>query len=416
MDLIIGAGVTGLSYAAFCTHKDYLILEESNQIGGYCKTTIRNGYVWDYSGHFFHFQDEKLKEFIFDKMNKDDLLHIIKCTNIKYKDNTIDYPFQMNIHQLSKEELIDCLYDLFEKNQVDYSTFKEMLYCKFGKAISEKFLIPYNSKLYACDLDNLDKDAMGRFFPYAEKDDIIRNFKRKTNTSYNGTFVYPKGGAFEYIRSILSHVDESKIRTNCKVIQVDKENKFVVLESGEKLYYDNLISTIPFPQLLTTTSIEYDQTTYSWNKVLVFNIGFDKKGVDTTTHWSYFPENKYCFYRVGFYDNIMSADKMSLYVEIGYNKDEIIDSEYMFEKVVEDLKEAKIMDHNQTIVDYETIVMNPAYVHISSTSNNNVNSVKESLSRYSIYSIGRYGSWTYCSIEDNIKEAYLLTQILNIKK
>lgn len=38
-----------------------------------------------------------------------------------------------------------------------------MLYCKFGRSIAEKFLIPYNKKLYACDLDKLDKDAMGRF-------------------------------------------------------------------------------------------------------------------------------------------------------------------------------------------------------------------------------------------------------------
>ena len=30
-----------------------------------------------------------------------------------------------------------------------------------------------------------------------------------------------------------------------------------------------------------------------------------------------YPENKYCFYRVGFYDNIMCQDRMSLYVEIG---------------------------------------------------------------------------------------------------
>ena len=31
--------------------------------------------------------------------------------------------------------------------------------------------------------------------------------------------------------------------------------------------------------------------------------------------------------------------------------------------------------------------------------------IKKELAGYNIYSIGRYGSWTYCSIEDNIKEA-----------
>lgn len=76
----------------------------------------------------------------------------------------IDFPFQKNIHQLDKDEFIDCLYDLFITTGSDYSTFKQMLYAKFGKSIAEKFLIPYNEKLYACDLNRLDVDAMGRFF------------------------------------------------------------------------------------------------------------------------------------------------------------------------------------------------------------------------------------------------------------
>ena len=53
MDLIIGAGITGLSYALLKGDSDYLILETENEIGGYCRTTRRNGFVWDYSGHFF---------------------------------------------------------------------------------------------------------------------------------------------------------------------------------------------------------------------------------------------------------------------------------------------------------------------------------------------------------------------------
>lgn len=87
-----------------------------------------------------------------------------KNTKIKYKDRYVDYPFQKNIHQLPKEELLECLYDLFTTNTDAYTTFQEMLYAKFGKSIADKFLIPYNTKLYACNLDSLDKDAMGRFF------------------------------------------------------------------------------------------------------------------------------------------------------------------------------------------------------------------------------------------------------------
>lgn len=52
MDVIIGAEATGLSYASF-TNNDYCILEADSEIGGYCKTIKQDGFVWDYSGHFF---------------------------------------------------------------------------------------------------------------------------------------------------------------------------------------------------------------------------------------------------------------------------------------------------------------------------------------------------------------------------
>ena len=37
MDLIVGAGITGLSYAA-ATSNDYLVIEKEPEIGGYCRT------------------------------------------------------------------------------------------------------------------------------------------------------------------------------------------------------------------------------------------------------------------------------------------------------------------------------------------------------------------------------------------
>ena len=56
--LIIGGGITGLSLASFLNSKDYLVIEKEQSLGGYCKTTIKGDYVWDYSGHFFHFRNE----------------------------------------------------------------------------------------------------------------------------------------------------------------------------------------------------------------------------------------------------------------------------------------------------------------------------------------------------------------------
>ena len=64
----------------------------------------------------------------------------------------------------------------------------------------------------------------------------------------------------------------------------------------------------------------------------------------------------------------------------------------------------------QKLVDYETVLMNPAYVHINKKSMEAVERYKNLLAKNDIYSIGRYGSWTYCSIEDNIIEAQSLAK------
>lgn len=408
MDLIIGAGVTGLSYAAF-TDKDYLILEKENDVGGYCRTIKQDGFIWDYSGHFFHFQDKLIKDYVFNNLNKDEILNIVKETQIFHKNSFIDYPFQKNIHQLSKNELIDCLYDLFVNDVTSFSTFKEMLYAKFGKTIAELFLIPYNEKLYACDLNKLDTNAMGRFFPYADKVDIIRNFKGNANSSYNASFVYPKGGAIEYVNSILKNINTDKIAKEEKLLRIIPESHLAFTNKRE-IKYDNLISTMPLPELLRLSNVKFDESLYTSNKVLVFNIGFDKPGINKN-HWIYFADPDIVFYRVGMYNNIFGSDRLSVYVEIGLKEDANFNEQELLEKTIADLKKTGLTtDHN--MLSYCSVLMDPAYVHITGKMEIDRAEKMKLLSKNDIYSIGRYGAWYYCSIEDNIKEAKSLAEKL----
>ena len=414
MDIIIGGGISGLSYALFKHSDDYLVLEKEAELGGYCRTTKRNNFVWDYSGHFFHFQDADIKHLIMESLcRQGEVVDVQKCTSIKYGELLVDFPFQKNIHQLPKDEFIDCLVDLFAAKPTDYNSFKEMLYCKFGKSIAEKFLIPYNEKLYACDLNKLDKDAMGRFFPYAEKEQIVLNFREADNTSYNGSFSYPKGGAIQYVNEIVHQLKAGNIRTNCQVVSINLKEKQVVMQSGEVLSYNHLISTIPFPQLLKMAGVAYDEQCYSWNQVLVFNLGFDRPGPNNSSHWLYFPDKQYSFYRVGFYNNILGNRNSSLYVELGFNKDADINPSEYLGTVLHDLVRSGCISSSQVLQDYQAIVMNPAYVHITEDSLKDVADKKAMLEQFGVYSIGRYGSWTYCSIEDNVKEARALAQQLN---
>ena len=54
--------------------------------------------------------------------------------------------------------------------------------------------------------------------------------------------------------------------------------------------------------------------------------------------------------------------------------------------------------------------MDPAYVHITRACLAEHERLSRILRANGVYSIGRYGGWTYCSIEDNIVEARALAR------
>ena len=409
--LIVGAGISGLATAAALGERDYLVLEADRAIGGYCKTVKQDGFVWDYSGHFFHFKHPDIEAWLRARMPGQKILTVEKKSFIAYKGRSVDFPFQKNIHQLPQDEFIDCLHDLYFAQHPDgpaapeAQSFKEMLYARFGRSIAEKFLIPYNEKLYACDLGALDRDAMGRFFPHANLTDIVRNMKAPDNASYNSAFTYPEGGAIEYVNALASAVRPEAIALEEALVSVDLAAR-VARTTKREIRFERLVSSAPFNRLAALCDVAHDPAVFTWNKVLVFNLGFDRKG-PRDVHWTYFPDRATSFYRVGFYDNIFDTDRLSLYVELGYPRDATVDAEAMLPRVLADLAREGVTDGHQ-LVSKHSVVMDPAYVHITRGSMAAHKRLSAELRAHGVYAIGRYGGWTYCSIEDNIVEARAL--------
>lgn len=409
--LIIGAGISGLTFANYIKD-NYVILEKENEVGGYCRTIRKGDFIWDYAGHFFHFKTEEFKKIFMDKVDKNDIIYKDKCTKILYKDRLIDYPFQTNIHQLEKQDFIDCLYDLFNKEEKEeYDNFLDMLYGKFGVSIVEKFLKPYNEKLYACDLQTLDKDAMGRFFPYADKMQIIGNMKKNRDESYNNKFLYPRNGAGSFMDILYDNLDKSKVKLGTTISQIDIENKIVTTIDGEKYEYEYLINTSPLNHFMKLLNKDDDeiQKELSYNKVLVFNLGFNKKSKFNKEHWIYLPDKNVNYYRIGFYDNILDTDKLSMYVEIGYDKNATVDVDEQLALTLKNLKSNNIIDNDTKLEEYVSIIMDPGYVHINGATDKKITELKKKLSDKKVYTIGRYGAWTYCSMEDCMIEAKKLS-------
>src|SRR5579859_852292 len=284
--LIVGAGATGLATAAALSERgdgDYLVLEADAEVGGWCKTVVKEGFVWDYSGHFFHFKHPEIEKWLVDRMPGQRIRVVDKKSFIAFGGRWVDFPFQKNIHQLPQQEFIECLFDLYfarssdvrRDTQAPEGNFKEMLYARFGRGICERFLIPYNEKLYACDLATLDKDAMGRFFPHADLTDIVRNMRHAENASYNAKFTYPEGGAIQYIGALMSAVRPGGVALSEKLVSVDLAGK-VARTSKREIRFEHLVSSAPFDKFIRVCGLASDEGTWAYNKVLVFNLGFDK--------------------------------------------------------------------------------------------------------------------------------------------
>jgi len=410
--LIVGAGISGLAFADRVRDDDYLVLEAAAEIGGYCKTVAQDGFVWDYSGHFFHFRHPEIERELAARMRDQRIVTVRKDSRIRFGDGYVDFPFQKNIHQLPREDFLACLVDLHFRDQAPAQNFREMLYARFGRGIAERFLVPYNEKLYATDLATLDAEAMGRFFPYADEDEIIRNFTAADNASYNATFTYPEGGAIQYVHALASELDPARIRTGEPVVAIDPRARRATTPKGE-IEFEYLISSAPFDKLLQLAKVDFDPSIYTANQVEIFNLGFDAKGPEDV-HWIYYPQRDLPFYRVGFYDNIMGTSRMSLYVEIGRPPEYELDPTRVDEtlsQVLDGLSRAGVTT-DQKLVSSHHVLLDPAYVHITRASRADVAHKQRILGSRGIYSLGRYGGWTYCAIEDNIVEARELAAAL----
>ena len=104
-----------------------------------------------------------------------------------------------------------------------------------------------------------------------------------------------------------------------------------------------------------------------------------------------------------------------MYFEIGYGKNDVITEEDVKEQLkltLDNLQKLGIIDEETKLEEHSTIVMDPAYVHINTETEKRIKEFKEGETKDKIYTIGRYGAWTYCSMEDCMIAAKKLAESL----
>ena len=162
------------------------------------------------------------------------LLSIDRRSRIYIRDRYVDFPFQFNIHQLPLADFVRCLNDMYkasEQGERSFSSFCEMVYSRYGRSLSEEFLIPYNEKLYSVSSDRLDPDAMGRFFPHIDLSALLDRItdaldgRSVESATYNARFCYHRDGARAYAAALASYIPTGVIQlcSECSAIDPNSE-------------------------------------------------------------------------------------------------------------------------------------------------------------------------------------------------
>ena len=415
--IINGMGLSGLAYYDACKRKDEIICIEKNiEIGGYTRTTRIDGFQFDYTGHFLHLKNKKHPSEI--GLNGDlfrnEWIQIKNKSGVYINGKICEAPYQYNFRQLGKKYSEKCINSFLKiKEDCKSSNLKEFYVNNFGEFMADSFFIPYNEKLLSTNLENLDPSQLGRFFPKLNRKLILEDNGKDDSLkrTYNSDFWYPKNGGIDLL---LRHFERPKKALFNKIKEIDTKNQKAILLDGSEISYERFINTINLKEFLglikdLPEEIRKLKDNLSSSSQYSVYLGL-KKTIEIFKKfaWLYIPDKKTNVYRIGnftFASKSMASfgEGMSLYVELSNNSlDPIMDAKkYMIEKFSIAQDDIAALAFNK---------LDPGYVHFKNNKIENVNKILSWLIENHIYSIGRYGKWTYLSMEDCILSAIQLAQ------
>ncbi len=413
--LIIGAGLSGLS-AAWHLPKKYKvrIVESSDKCGGLATTEEIDGFRFDQTGHLLHLHNVYIKRWLQKDLFHDELLKIDRISRVWSHNVYTKYPFQSNTFGLPIAVAEECLdgYLKILKNppKKKIRSFEDYIYHYFGHGFARHFMIPYNKKIWGAHPREMSAVWCDKFVPIPKKEEVLAGSKSAGHSElgYNASFYYPRRGIGELTEKLEENILQRglKIEFGKKLLRVDCSRKEVILDSGEKIKYDTLISTVPLKEFVWSL-FGVPAKIKNYNKLLVskslfyLNIAL-KCPLAQEFHWCYVPSPGVPFYRVGSYSNF-SADCApsgcsSLYVELsGRNFKQTV-----VPVALKHLQKMKIIKKKSDVLFVKPKFIRYAYVIYDHNYTRAVPALHKFLKKYEIFSIGRYGAWNYSSMEDGL--------------
>ena len=404
-NVILGAGIAGISAAYHLKQKgeNSVIFEKDNDWGGLCGFFEIDGFRFDRFVHFTFAKDEKIAE-LFAKSSP---LYAHPPVSYNYwRGCWLKHPAQNNLAPLPIEEkvkIIDSFVNRPRKDVAEISDYAEWLRVQYGDYFAENFPFAYTRKYWGVEAKQLETKWVGNRLHVSPLPEVLRGAfaEQQENFYYTKFMNYPKKGGF---RSIMNECRKGlDIRLNKKAVRIDTAAKQVEFADGTVENYDNLISSLPLPEIIKMISdvpenVQNAAKQLRWTCGYQVSLGFNRPDVAKYL-WFYIYDEDVPPARV-YSPNLKSPDNApegcsSLQAEIFFANDvKVVDKNIILQKTVEKLKEICQFNDSDVVVKdirfepYANIIFTPEIYESRKV-------VREWLQARGIKTIGRFGEWDY---------------------
>jgi protoporphyrinogen oxidase len=412
--VVVGAGPCGLACGRelrLLGHDDWVVYERAEEAGGHAGSVVDPaGFTWDQGGHvvFSHYGefDRILEETLGDDVHEHE-----RSSYVLVGDRWVPYPFQNNLRHLAPEDAYRCLAGLIDAPGADGgASFGEWIDGTFGQGITELFMRPYNTKVWAVEPERMSATWIAERVSVVDHRRALRNVLLGLDDvgwGPNNTFLFPRSGGTGEIYRRLARTLGENVQYGRELVAVDTRKRVVRFADGGGDGYDALVSTMPLDSLVASivdspAEVRAAAAALEHNGVWVVGVGCERPLEDDRS-WLYFADPDVPFYRVTNFAKYAAANVpggdttrySSFLTETSYSEHRPGDRSSIEEEVVDGLVGTGLLDRDVPLASVHTIDAEYAYPIPTRDRDAALAVVQPWLQEQGIYSRGRFGSWRY---------------------
>lgn len=318
--LILGAGPAGLSFGRSLKDKgenSFLILEKDMTAGGLCRSTDVDGSPFDIGGgHFLDVKRPEVNAFLFRFMPREEWKLFERDSRIQINGMTIGHPFEANIWQLDIDSQVKYLSSIARagcnREEVMPEKFVDWIKWKLGDKIAEDYMIPYNRKMFADELNELGTYWLEKLPKVSFEETLLSCLARKPYGKQPGhaSFYYPEKYGYGEVWRRLAESMASHILYKMAVSGIDIENRIVTTLSGNSFKADAIITTIPWREFRNISGMPKELAdSVKLLKHSAVETRYIPENLETKAQWIYIPSPEVPYHRILVRHNFCAGSK-----------------------------------------------------------------------------------------------------------